>query len=100
MTTKVVILSKEDKANEDIFGQYIQGVVPLMQAQGVGASFQGVSREGFAGTDYPDHVLVLDFESPDAAREFFGSDDYRALIPLRDQAFEYAKIFIAEEGRK
>ena len=62
-----------------------------MQAQGGGgASFQGVSRLGFAGADYSDHVLLLDSESPDAACEFFCSEGWCAPIPLRDQAFDYA----------
>jgi len=42
-------------------------------------------------------VLVMDFESADAAASIFESDDYRALVPVRDRGFEEMNILIAHE---
>jgi uncharacterized protein (DUF1330 family) len=42
-------------------------------------------------------VLVMDFESADAVTEMFNSDDYAALVPVRDKGFVEMNIQIARE---
>ena len=39
-------------------------------------------------------VLVMDFESADAITELFESDDYTALVPIRDRGFEEMNILL------
>jgi uncharacterized protein (DUF1330 family) len=39
-------------------------------------------------------VLVMDFESADAVTELFDSDDYAALVPMRDRGFKEMNILI------
>jgi uncharacterized protein (DUF1330 family) len=39
-------------------------------------------------------VLVMDFESADAVTALFNSDDYAALIPVRDRGFKEMNILV------
>ena len=39
-------------------------------------------------------VLVMDFDSTDAVSAMFESDEYRALVPVRDRGFEEMNILI------
>jgi len=97
VTTKVVILSSAIPGNLGSFQEYLQGVNPLMQAAKVGATFIGAFAEGLDGSDFPENVLLLDFESDDAARSFFASNAYQTLIPARDRALKNVQIFIANK---
>lgn len=49
------------------------------------ASFGGAAPSAFSGTADNDAVVVLVFESADAARRWHDSAAYQALIPLRDR---------------
>ena len=42
-------------------------------------------------------VLVMDFESPDAITGMFESDDYAALVPVRDRGFSEMNILLTHE---
>jgi uncharacterized protein (DUF1330 family) len=42
-------------------------------------------------------VLVMDFDSADAVSAMFESDEYRALVPVRDRGFEEMNILITQE---
>ena len=42
-------------------------------------------------------VLVMDFESADAAAAMFESDEYRALVPVRDRGFSEMNILLTNE---
>jgi uncharacterized protein (DUF1330 family) len=42
-------------------------------------------------------VLVMDFESADTVGALFESDEYRALVPVRDRGFAEMNILITHE---
>ena len=42
-------------------------------------------------------VLVMDFESAGAAAAMFESDEYRALVPVRDRGFAEMNILLTHE---
>jgi len=41
-------------------------------------------------------ALVMDFDSEDAVTEVFESDDYAALIPVRDRGFTEMNILLTQ----
>jgi uncharacterized protein (DUF1330 family) len=41
-------------------------------------------------------VLVMDFESTEAVTNMFKSDDYEALIPVRDRGFSEMNILLTQ----
>ena len=73
--------------------EYLQGVMPLF----IGAGGQLVKR---LKTDQVIHgkasgmTLVMDFDSDDAITELFASDDYAALVPIRDNGFTEMNILV------
>jgi uncharacterized protein (DUF1330 family) len=97
MATKVIILSKKAEDGAEAFQEYLEGVTPLFAAASLNVNFRGAFSDGLAGSDFPENVLLLDFGSKEAAQEFFGSEAYQALVPVRDRAFSSLKIFFADE---
>ena len=76
--------------------EYLQGVLPLLK----GAGGRLVKR---LKVDRPLHgkpsgmVLVMDFDSADAITSLFESDDYAALVPVRDRGFGEMNIMLTRE---
>jgi uncharacterized protein (DUF1330 family) len=74
---------------------YLQGVMPLL----LGAGGQLVKRlkVGAVVNGRPSGmVLVMDFPDEDTVTALFASDDYQALVPVRDQGFFEMNILIAQ----
>ena len=75
---------------------YLKGVMPLL----LGAEGTLVKRlkvnEVIHGNP-GGMVLVMDFDSDKAIAELFESDDYAALMPIRDQGFKAMNILVTHE---
>ena len=75
---------------------YLHGVLPLLM--GAGGTLvrrlktNKVIKGGPAGM-----VLVMDFASADAVLAMFESDEYRALVPVRDRGFAEMNILLTHE---
>ena len=76
--------------------EYLQGVLPLL----TGAGGKLVKR---LKVNKPIHgnpsgmVLVMDFDSAEAITKMFESDDYAALVPVRDRGFSEMNIQLTQE---
>ena len=76
--------------------EYLTGVLPLFKEAGG----QLVKR---LKVHKPIHgkpsgmVLVMDFDSADAITTMFESDEYAALVPVRDRGFAEMNIQLAHE---
>jgi len=76
--------------------EYLQGVLPLLK----GAGGQLVKR---LKVNKPIHgnpsgmVLVMDFDSAETITKMFESDDYAALVPVRDRGFSEMNILLSQE---
>lgn len=76
--------------------EYLKGVMPLLAAAGgqlvkrlkVGSMIHG-NRSGM--------VLVMDFDSAQAIKGMFESDEYAALVPVRDRGFSEMNILLAQQ---
>jgi uncharacterized protein (DUF1330 family) len=76
--------------------EYLKGVLPLFK----GAGGQLVKR---LKVEKPVHgkpsgmVLVMDFDSAEAITAMFESEDYAALVPVRDRGFTEMNIQLTRE---
>lgn len=54
-------------------------------------------KENLGQGEKPDVVLVVQYPSYEAAQQTFTSDEYKAIIPLRDIAFKEVKILLTAD---
>ena len=76
--------------------EYLQGVMPLL----VGAGGNLVKRLKIDRTIHgapSGMALVMDFDSAEAVTEMFESEEYTALIPIRDRGFAEMNILLTRE---
>ena len=76
--------------------EYLTGVMPLLMGAG-GKPVKRLKVDEVVHGRPNGMVLVMDFESADAVTEMFSSDDYAALVPVRDKGFVEMNIQIARE---
>ena len=73
--------------------EYLQGVMPLFTDAG-GDLVKRLKVDEVIHGNPAGMVLVMDFESADAVTALFNSDDYSALVPVRDRGFKEMNILI------
>ena len=76
--------------------EYLQGVLPLFMGAG-GTLVRRLKTNKVVNGRPAGMVLVMDFESADAVAALFESDEYRALVPVRDRGFAEMNILITHE---
>ncbi len=75
---------------------YLQGVLPLLMGAGGNPVKRLKVNEVIRGKS-TGMVLVMDFDSDEVVTEIFHSDEYAALIPIRDQGFAEMNILLTRE---
>ena len=75
---------------------YLKGVLPLFIATG-GKLVKRLNVDEVIGGKSSGMVLVMDFDSDEAITGLFESDEYAALIPVRDQGFTEMNILLTHE---
>ena len=73
--------------------EYLQGVMPLLTGAG-GELVKRLKVDEVIYGNPAGMVLVMDFESADAVTGLFNSDDYAALVPVRDRGFKEMNILV------
>lgn len=73
--------------------QYLQGVLPLLMGAG-GTPVKRLKVDEVINGNPSGMVLVMDFDSADAISRMFSSEDYAALVPVRDQGFAEMNILL------
>ena len=76
--------------------EYLQGVLPLFMGAG-GTLVRRLKTNKAVNGRPAGMVLVMDFESAGAVTDMFESDEYRALVPIRDRGFAEMNILITQE---
>ena len=94
--TTLVVTAVPNPSEMESVQEYLQGVMPLL----MGAGGKPVKRlkvdKVILGTP-SGMVLVMDFDSAKAINAIFESDDYAALVPVRDRGFTEMNILITRE---
>ena len=75
---------------------YLQGVLPLLMGAG-GKLVERLKVDEVIDGNPSGMVLVMDFDSDEAITALFESDEYAALIPVRDQGFAEMNILLTHE---
>ena len=73
--------------------EYLQGVMPLFNGAG-GELVKRLKVDNVIHGNPSGMALVMDFDSADAIAELFASDDYAALVPVRDRGFKEMNILV------
>jgi uncharacterized protein (DUF1330 family) len=74
--------------------RYIQGVAGIVQRHGGRYLARGGETVPFAGDWTPERMIVIEFDSIDAARACFENDEYRAIAPLREESTTCRALFL------
>ena len=73
--------------------EYLQGVLPLLKGAG-GSPVKRLRVDEVVHGNPSGMVLVMDFDSADAIRGMFESEEYAALVPVRDRGFAEMNILL------
>ena len=73
--------------------EYLHGVLPLFMGAG-GKLVKRLKVDNVINGSSSGMVLVMDFDSADAISGMFESDDYAALVPVRDRGFAEMNILL------
>jgi uncharacterized protein (DUF1330 family) len=73
--------------------EYLHGVLPLLTGAG-GAVVKRLKTEKIIIGKPAGMTLVMDFDSGSAITDLFESDDYAALVPVRDRGFSEMNILL------
>lgn len=76
--------------------EYLQSVMPLLTAAG-GQLVKRLKVSGLIHGNRSGMVLVMDFDSADAISGMFESEDYAALVPVRNRGFTEMNILLTRE---
>lgn len=94
-TTLIVTATPNPNEMESV-QNYLQGVLPLLMGAG-GQLVKRLKVNKVINGNPSGMILVMDFESDQVITALFESDEYAALIPVRDQGFKEMNILISNE---
>ena len=77
------IIADIDVTDPAGFEEYRQKVSPMIAKWGGKYLVRGGSMETVEGEWAPKRLVVLEFESLERAKEFYGSEDYRPVMEIR-----------------
>ena len=76
--------------------EYLHGVLSLLMGAG-GKPVKRLKVDKVINGNPSGMVLVMDFDSADAISGMFESEDYAALVPVRDRGFSEMNIVLTRE---
>ena len=93
--TLVVTATPNPNEMESVQG-YLKGVLPLLMGAG-GKPVKRLKVNEVIRGNASGMVLVMDFDSDEAITALFESEEYAALVPVRDQGFKEMNILLTHE---
>lgn len=75
--------------------EYLGGVMPLLTSAG-GTLVKRLKTDAVLHGTPAGMTLVMDFPSADAIRDLFDSEDYAALVPVRERGFAAMNILLTQ----
>ena len=94
--TTLVVTAAPNAEEMDSVQEYLKGVMPLLTAAG-GNLVKRLKVDSVINGDPSGMVLVMDFDSANAIKTMFESDDYAALVPVRDRGFAQMNILLTQQ---
>jgi uncharacterized protein (DUF1330 family) len=78
-------------ADREAFGAYVKVAGPLIEKFG-GRSDAATALEGVP----PSHFVIIQFDSTDAAKRFYHSEEYRTPLQQRLGGIATGRVFLVE----
>ena len=94
--TTLVVTAVPNPNEMESVQKYLQGVMPLLMSAG-GSLVKRLKVDQVIHGKPNGMVLVMDFDSADEVAGMFESEDYAALIPVRDKGFAAMSIQLTRE---
>ena len=89
-----LIIDTEVK-DQGAFSEFVERIASALAAGGGRFTVRNDNVEAVEGDWTPSRLVIMEFDSLDAARAFVGSDEYRSLDDLRHRAVT-SKIVLVE----
>jgi uncharacterized protein (DUF1330 family) len=89
------VIAEVSVADPGSYEEYKPLAGASVEANGGTYAVRGGAVESLEGEPVTGRIVVLRFESLEAARDWYNSDDYQAALPLR-QAAAVSRVFIVE----
>ena len=80
-----------------LYDEYIAKVRPIVEKNGGEYMIRSEKVEVFAGDWKPDRIIVIRFPDRNTLERCFGSEEYRAIAPLRTESVR-TQAAIIDEG--
>ena len=94
--TTLVVTAVPNPNEMESVQKYLQGVMPLLMSAG-GSLVKRLKVDQVIHGKPNGMVLVMDFDSADEVAGMFESEDYAALVPVRDKGFAEMSIQLTRE---
>jgi len=94
--TTLVVTAVPNPSEMEAVQEYLKGVLPLLIGAG-GKPVRRLKVDQVIHGNPSGMVLVMDFDSADAITGMFESEDYAALVPMRDRGFAAMDILLTRE---
>ena len=91
--TTLVVTAVPNPSEMASVQEYLQRVLPLLTGAG-GTLVKRLKTDKVIHGNPSGMTLVMDFDSADAVTKVFESDDYTALLPVRDRGFTEMNILL------
>ena len=94
--TTLVVTAVPNPSEMASVQEYLHGVLPLLKGAG-GKPVKRLKVDTVINGNPSGMVLVMDFDSADAISAMFESEDYAALVPVRNRGFAEMNILLTRE---
>ena len=94
--TTLVVTAVPNPSEMESVQKYLHGVLPLLMGAG-GKVVKRVKVDKVINGSPSGMVLVMDFDSADSISGMFESEDYAALVPVRDRGFSEMNILLTRD---
>jgi len=94
--TTLVVTALPNKDEMDAVQSYLKGVLPLFMGAG-GKMVKRLKVNEVTNGRPAGMVLVMEFDSTEAIKTMFDSEEYAGLIPARDRGFAEMNIYLTQD---
>lgn len=96
MSSVLFAIMAPNPDNPEALAEYGEKTPVILKKFGGNPVSKRVVKEVICGAISPKSIITIEFPSEEKIYEFLNSDEYQAMIPIRDKAFSEANLIVAE----
>ena len=96
MSAIMIALATVNPNAKEQAAEYSEGVKPLLQQYGGKPVARYPITDQLLGEHNANVLLQIEFDDTEAVSTFLNSDEYSALIPVRNAGFSSMQIYVSE----